>query len=243
MQEQKRSQPIPLPDNALGMELDGRLVNSHYVRHLDLSYVTIKVMFGGKEYSVKKNFWAARGGNFKQSDMPFVKMCSADGLDYDTFARSVPERMELTHRTIRVRVVVRKTDSGNYWPEVTKYTVEEAGAERTKEQILEDATLRLNMKIGELEDSICKLADTQQKAESETRKLRKAYEELSMEYRMVVMERDRLRQQLGMEPVKSMLPENILDISGKLPNFRRGKREEELVQGDDILQAFLEGQI
>lgn len=241
MQEQRR--PLSLPDEALGMELDGRVAYARYVKSQDMSSVTIRVIYGSKEYSVHKNFWAARGNTYRRPDMPFVKICSADGLDYDTFARSVPERLELSHRKITVRVIVRKLDNGNYWPEVTSYLVSEDGAERTREQILEDATLRLNMKIGELEDSICKLADTQQKAESETRKLRKAYEELSMEYRMVVMERDRLRQQLGMEPVKSMLPENILDISGKLPNFRRGKREEDLVQGDEILQAFLEGQI
>jgi hypothetical protein len=241
MQEQRR--PLALPEEALNMELDGRVAYARYVKSQDMSSVTIRVIYGNKEYSIHKNFWAARGNTYRRPDMPFVKICSADGLDYDTFARSVPERLELAHRKITVRVIVRKMDNGNYWPEVTSYTVSEDGAERSREQILEDATLRLNMKIGELEDSICKLADTQQKAESETRKLRKAYEELSMEYRMVVMERDRLRQQLGMEPVKSMLPENILDISGKLPNFRRGKREEELVQGDEILQAFLEGQI
>lgn len=243
MQQTQQNQTPELPDEALNQVLNGTIVEARYVQNLDMSRVTIAVEYSGKSYRVRKNMWASRGGSITKHDRCMVAMCGAQGLDYDTFARTVPERLDLANKSYFLTVAVHRTESGKLWPEIISYTVNETGKERTREQIIEDASARLSMQVSEMQTNLCMLADTQQKAESECRRLRKAYEELSMEYRMVVVERDRLRQQLGMPPVASMLPENILDISGNLPRKPRKGRDDELVQDDEILTAFMEGKI
>ena len=243
---QQEQQQQELPEEALNRVLQATITDARYLRKQDMSAITISVEYGGRLYKVRKNLWAGRGGEFRQHDRHIVSMCNASGLDFDTFARTAPERLDLAHRKYTLSVSVHRTESGKLWPEIVSYSMREEGKERSKEEILEDVTIQLNRRIADLELSLCTLADTQQKAESETRRLRKAYDELSAEYRSVVFERDDLRRRLGMEPGRSILPDNILDISSADPDrFRRRRpsEDEDQVTDSDIMDAFLHGQI
>lgn len=245
--DQAQQQRQELPEEALGLQLQATIADARYIQKQDMSSLTLSVQYMGKSYRVRKNLWAGRGNTIRSHDGCLVAMCSADGLDYDTFARSVPERLDLAHRSYTLTVAVRRTDSGKLWTEIVSYSVREEGKERTREEILEDVAFRLNQKISELEISICTFADTQQKAESECRRLSNEYEALAAEYRSVVAERDELRRRLGMEPGRSVSPGNLIQLPGPYGNpprraYRR-RGEEELVQGDEILQAYLDGKI
>lgn len=250
MQQEQKEQKgrLPeLPEEAYELALQASLADARYIQKQDMTALTMYAQYGGKTYRVQKKLWANRGNSLRDSDRPLVAMCSGEGLDYDTLARSAPERLALNRRSYTLTMTVHRTQSGNPWVEILSFSVSEAGKERSKEQILEDLTFRLNQQISDMELNLVRVAETQQKAESECRKLRRAYEELTMEYRSVVFERDELRRRLGMGPGKSVLPENLVDISSGLPDSPRRRfrkeQEDELVQGDEILQAFLTGQI
>lgn len=242
----KIEQKPELPEEALGKVLIGKITGASYRKQPDMTALTYEVQFGAGTYRVSRRIWAGRGNTFKRPDEYLRGMCACEGLDYDTYVRELPDRLDLKHKEYCLQMVVRRTESGTYWQEILSHTVRESGKERTREEILEDTTFRLNQQISEMQLNLCILADTQQKADSECRKLRKAYDELAAEYRSVVSERDSLRRRLGLEPSSTMMPENILDISDGLPGggrSRHGGPPDGDVSDGDILQAFLAGKI
>lgn len=245
--EQKPLQSRELPDEALGITLKATITSARYNPGQDMTTIMFSVTYMGKEYTVRKNMWAGRGNTVKDHESCLVGMCEAKGLDYDSLARSVPERLDLEHRKFDLEVVVRKSESGRKWIAITWYGIRQEGKERTREEILEDITFKLNQQVADMEMSLCMLADTQQKAESECRRLRQEYEALAAEYRSVVFERDDLRRRLGMEPGRSVAPGNLIQMPGPSGNpprrAYRKQKEEDLVQNDEILQAFLDGQL